>query len=426
MLTLNDREFIPQDPHRVTMWVCGPTVYSKPHIGNLRSAVNFDVLFRVLRRLYGSENVVFARNYTDIDDKIIAKAAERGVSTSEITLEAGRAYQKSTRALHVLDPTYAPLATSHVHDMWTMIEDLMAKGHAYEVEGEIFFHVPSNPHPGLVNQNELEGQHRIEPDPRKRDPRDFVLWKPIKPGEPERWYHDSYGWGRPGWHIECSAMIKAMLGMTIDIHGGGIDLRFPHHECEMAQSHCSNGQPLANYWLHNGMLVMDKKMSKSAGNMVYLDELLEDVSPEAVRYFFLTAQYHQPLSFTIAQMKAAQVAMEGLKRSLRLVKGEPVSDYLGPLLDDLATPRALAELHHLSSLVMTDRAEPQQISNFASLADVLGLREGLDVEVTSEALDIQKSRDAARARCDFQEADRLRDQLIEMGLEVNDAPLTSN
>jgi cysteinyl-tRNA synthetase len=187
-LSRKPEDFVPQDPSRVTMYVCGPTIYAQPHIGNARPAIVFDVLFRLLRHHYGEDHVAYTRNYTDIDDKIIAAAAERGVSTYEVTLEAGRAYKRDMSALHVMEPTFTPLATSHVHSMWNMIEVLMKKGHAYEVDGEIFFHVPSNPHSGLAQHGELEGHNRVEPDPRKRDPRDFVLWKPTKPGEPELWH----------------------------------------------------------------------------------------------------------------------------------------------------------------------------------------------------------------------------------------------
>lgn len=422
MLTLGDREFVPQDPSRVTVYVCGPTVYAQPHIGNLRSAVNFDVLHRVLRRLYGEQSVLFVRNYTDIDDKIMDAAKLHDVDISFITSSAEGHYSDAVTKLNVLPPTLTPRVTESLDDIRGFIADLVAQGHAYESAGHVLFDRTKNP-TFFLNENldpdSLNENHAAE---YKRNPRDFVLWKPSSDDQPG--WDSPWGRGRPGWHIECSAMIRAHMGETIDIHGGGVDLLFPHHENECAQSHARNGKPLANYWLHNGMLDFGGKMSKSKGNIKYLDELLEQVSPETVRYFFLTGHYRQPLTFSWEHLTAAETSLKSLQRSMRMVGPmHPDYHYVGPLLDDLNTPRAIAELHSLAGAIAAHKASDMDIAKFIALADVMGLHENYEVKIDSFILSLQEERAEARANRDFAKADRLRDELVAMGVEVNDAPI---
>ncbi|NJO38318.1 MAG: cysteine--tRNA ligase, partial [Rhizobiales bacterium] len=288
--------FAPGDPNRVTMYVCGPTVYDYAHIGNARAAVAFDVVYRVLRHEF--PEVVYARNITDIDDKIIRAAAERGTPIDAITDRFTRAYNEDMAALNVLAPTVEPRATGHVDGMLAMIAGLIARGAAYEAEGHVLFHVPACKSYGALSRRSradmIDGA-RVEVAPYKRDPADFVLWKPSTPDQPG--WDSPYGRGRPGWHTECVVMIKAHLGDTIDIHGGGQDLKFPHHENERAQAICAHdGAPLARFWMHNGFLDVDQeKMSKSLGNVLLPHDLIRTVPGEAIRYALLSAHYRKPL-----------------------------------------------------------------------------------------------------------------------------------
>lgn len=430
-------EFVAQDANRVTMYACGPTIYAQPHIGNARPAIVFDMLFRLLRHHYGEDNVLYTRNYTDIDDKIIAAAEAQKTSLWHITGAAARAYMRDMKELGVLNPTFTPLATSHIPAMWTMIETLLEKGHAYEVEGEVFFHVPSNPHPGIAQHGELEGHNRVEPDSKKRDPRDFVLWKPTKPGEPEIWFNsmlDAYG--RPGWHIECSAMIKATLGITIDIHGGGADLRFPHHECEMAQSHCANDAPLANYWMHNGLLTVDgQKMAKSVGNMVFLDDVMAKVPGESLRFLFLQTHYRSPLDFTWEGLAVAHKTLTGFYKILEEHKDVGVeriptmpAGFIKALDQDLNTPGAIAELHKLFKQLAHDDDKSKIKSQILVAGGMLGIfghdyeswiHSGLDSDQIER---IVQEREQARGERDWSRADALRAQLSELGVVLEDGP----
>lgn len=433
--------FEPADPDRVTMYVCGPTVYDVPHLGNLRSAVVFDVLFRVLRRLYGEHHVAFARNYTDIDDKIIDRANQLGAWPSAVTEPAIAAYESNMKTLHVLPPTLVPRVSEEIEPIIDFIGSLLASGDAY-VFGEtgaqtVLFDRQKNPG-FFLNRDMDPASLRGENVSYKRHPHDFVLWKPVTDEKPQGW-SSPWGLGRPGWHIECSAMILGHLGETIDIHGGGGDLKFPHHENECAQSMARNGQPLARYWLHNGMLhwkydgpklaksSLDGKMSKSAGNMVYLDDL-DAFSPEAIRYFLLSAHYRQPLVYgaTKNPLMRAEQTVKSLKRAMRKVGPMmPHYDHLGGLLDDLNTPRALAEMNKLSGAIHGNKASDADIERFISLADVLGLHYGFETVASEYVIDLRAQRDGARQRKDFAEADRLRDLLVSLGEEVNDAPLRS-
>ena len=299
--TKSKDEFVPLDPKNVRMYVCGPTVYDFAHIGNARPAIVFDVLFRLLRHVYGDAHVTYVRNITDVDDKINARAAERGISIRHLTEETARIYNEDVAALGCLPPTIAPRATEHIAQMVTMIEALIAAGHAYEAEGHVLFDVSSKPDYGKLSRRSLDEMiagSRVEVAPYKKNPMDFVLWKPSGSGLPG--WESPWGRGRPGWHIECSAMAGQYLGQTFDIHGGGIDLVFPHHENEIAQSECAHhGAPLAQVWMHNGFLQVEgEKMSKSLGNFFTIRELLESYPGGALRLAMMQTHYRQPVNWT--------------------------------------------------------------------------------------------------------------------------------
>ncbi|MEM9198858.1 MAG: cysteine--tRNA ligase, partial [Pseudomonadota bacterium] len=341
----------PFDPQNVRMYVCGPTVYDRAHIGNARPAVVFDMLFRFLRHVYGPEGVTYARNITDIDDKIIDRARETGRAIEAVTEETTGWYLDDMAALGVLSPSHAPRATAFVQEMIDMIAVLIAKGHAYDAQGHVLFEVASFPSYGALAHRSVEDMiagSRVEVAPYKRDPMDFVMWKPSSPDQPG--WDSPWGRGRPGWHIECSAMAGSLLGETFDIHGGGIDLAFPHHENERAQSLCAHGtETMAQIWMHNGFLQVEgEKMSKSLGNFFTVRDLLDQGWPgEVIRFVLLSTHYRKPMDWT---EKAAEEAMKTLRKWRALGAGiEPtpsaasaVADALG---DDLNTPLAIASLH---------------------------------------------------------------------------------
>src|SRR5689334_16083168 len=356
-LTREKRVFTPLDPERVRMYVCGPTVYDFAHIGNARPVIVFDVLFRLLRHIYGAEHVTYVRNVTDVDDKINARAAERGVSIRELTEETYRNFKADVAALGCLQPTAEPRATEYVSkpgasvDMIRLIERLIANGNAYAAEGHVLFAVASMRDYGKLSKrslDEMEAGARVEVAPYKRDPMDFVVWKPSPPELPG--WDSPWGRGRPGWHIECSAMSAALLGETFDIHGGGIDLVFPHHENEIAQSRCAFHTPvMANFWMHNGFLQVEgEKMSKSLGNFVTIHELLEEWPGEVIRFAMLQTHYRQPINWTLSGLRESQ---RNLDHWYKLVadsgQGYLCADAVDALLDDLNTPKAFAALHEL-------------------------------------------------------------------------------
>jgi cysteinyl-tRNA synthetase len=363
-LTRTKEEFRPLDPANVRMYVCGPTVYDDAHIGNARPIIVFDLLFRLLRHLYGPDHVTYVRNITDVDDKINARAAERGISIRDLTEETARRFHDDIAALGVLPPTIEPRATEHIDEMKALIERLVASGHAYVAEEHVLFHVPSMPDYGSLSKrplDELEAGARVEVAPYKRSSLDFVLWKPSKPGDPA-WPSPSgiKTPGRPGWHIECSAMSWKHLGEVFDIHAGGIDLVFPHHENEVAQSRCCFGTDvMARYWMHNGFLQVEgEKMAKSAGNFVTVRELLRDWPGEAIRLNMLKTHYRQPIDWTIARLVETKAELERWALAiinseaetnayLRAVRGEttfPSASMISALTDDLNTAEALAVL----------------------------------------------------------------------------------
>jgi cysteinyl-tRNA synthetase len=454
-LTRRVEEFIPQTPERVTMYLCGPTVYNYVHIGNARPAVVFDLLARLLRRKY--PNVVYARNITDVDDKINAAATEQGVPIGTITAKFADAYREDMAALGVAPPDIEPHATEHVPQMIAMCERLIADGHAYVAENHVLFSVDSYPAYGQLSGRSTEDMiagARVEVAPYKKSPGDFVLWKPSTPDLPG--WPSPWGRGRPGWHIECSAMCEAHLGDTIDIHAGGIDLQFPHHENEIAQSTCAHGgKILAKYWLHNGMLTFDgRKMSKSLGNVLQLRELLAQRKPEILRFLLLRAHYRQPLEWSDETLKQTSNTLNGWYRVLRDTTDIQVSsndltvpeDFEAALLDDINTPEAFSILASLvDRLRKADSIEEKRRAKIAVLAagQLVGLlqREPNDwftvslgananagapqstaiaSVARSEIEMLVAERDEARKTKDFAESDRIRDFLTAKGITLQD------
>ena len=438
-LTRRKEPFRPIDPANVRIYACGPTVYDYVHIGNGRMAVVFDLLFRVLRHLYGPGHVTYARNITDVDDKINARAAESKVAIDELTATTVRQYQEDVAALGCLPPTVEPRATQHLEEMKALIETLVAKGHAYVAEGHVLFHVPSMPDYGKLSSrslDEMEAGARVEVAPYKRNPMDFVLWKPSKPGEPS--WTSPCGVnvaGRPGWHIECSAMAQKHLGQVFDIHGGGIDLVFPHHENEVAQSRCAHGTAvMANYWMHNGFLTAPEgeKMSKSLGNFTTIHALRQQWPGEALRLALLSAQYRQPLPWTDRVVSDARRTLDHwYELTADAPDGSPLcADVLQALEDDLNTPQAITALHALRSEAAKG-VKPAAACLKAS-ARLMGLLQSTPAEWRAwrpAALAIDETqvdaliaaRNAARKAKNFKEADRIRDELGATGIQLKDA-----
>ena len=422
-LAREKREFVPADPKRITMYVCGPTVYGRAHIGNARPAVVFDLLRRVLEHAYPHAEVIYARNVTDVDDKIIASAEVEGVEPSVITERYERHYLEDMGALGVNPPTIAPHATHEIGPMIAMIETLVAKGHAYEAEGHVLFSVPSDPDYGALSKRDRDAMiagARIEVAPYKRDPADFVLWKP-SPDNVVGW-DSPWGRGRPGWHIECSAMIRAHLGETIDIHGGGLDLIFPHHENEIAQSRCAhNGAPLARYWVHNGFVDMGaEKMSKSLGNIVTPGELLADGQKgEVLRLALLSGHYRQPLPWTTSLIAQSKAILDGLYRKAGDADAAEIDTaVVDALYDDLNTPLALSRLGQIA-----DASTLKATANFLGLlleGEEAWFRGGEDIG--SEVESRIDERNAAKKARDFATADRIRDELKAEGILLEDGP----
>lgn len=419
-LTRSKQVFIPADPARVTMYVCGPTVYGRAHIGNARPAVVFDVLRRVLRHRYGHDAVVYARNITDIDDKIIATAEAEGVPIDTVTKRFEDHYLADMGALGVEPPDHAPHATAYVAQMVAMIGELVERGVAYAAEGHVLFETGAFPDYGKLSGRRLDEMiagARVEVAPYKKSPADFVLWKPSWPEQPG--WESPWGRGRPGWHIECSAMIRSVLGPTIDIHGGGLDLIFPHHENEIAQSACAHGGgPLARVWMHNGFLSMGKdKMSKSLGNVALIDELLAaGWSGEVLRLALLSAHYRQPLEWTdglLEQTKATLDRWQGFLRRSDAAAGEVPERVVAALSDDLNTPDAVAAIARLSRL--------DDVAGMRAAMGLLGLLEPV-VEGDAAIDAAVAARVAARARKDFAESDRIRDDLAAQGIVLEDSP----
>jgi len=447
------RAFAPRDPTRVTLYVCGPTVYDYAHIGNARPPVVFDVLVRLLRRTYGPDAVVYARNVTDVDDKINARAAKEGVPIGEVTARYEAAYLADMAALNVSPPDIAPHVTDHMEAIVAQIGAILDRGSAYVAEGHVLFDVSSYPSYGALSGRNLDDMiagARVEVAPYKKNPHDFVLWKPSKADEPS--WPSPWGDGRPGWHIECSAMIEQVLGLPIDIHGGGIDLVFPHHENEIAQGVCAHGHAhtdsahdeYARYWMHNGFLTVDaEKMSKSVGNVLLLHDLVQSMPGEVVRWALLSAHYRQPLDWNQSLLDQSRKNLDRLYGALGRAKAvdveaaEPPAEFLAAIEDDLNTPGAIASLFALSSEIergMT-AGDPAVVATAKSAllaaGNVLGVLQsdpdawfsgGADDALKAEVEALLAERVTARADKNWVEADRIRDRLTALNVVVMDGP----
>jgi cysteinyl-tRNA synthetase len=421
-LTRQKRDFVPADPTRITMYVCGPTVYGRAHIGNARPAVVFDTLARLIRHTYGPDSLIYARNVTDVDDKIIAAAEGEGVEPSVITGRYERHYLEDMGALGVAPPTIAPHATQEIAPMIAMIEKLVAGECAYVAQGHVLFDVTRDPAYGILSHRDREQMiagARVEVAPYKRDPADFVLWKPSE-ADVIGW-DSPWGRGRPGWHLECSAMIATHLGETIDIHGGGLDLIFPHHENEIAQSRCAHGgAALARYWVHNGFVDMGaEKMSKSLGNIVAPAELLEaGYKGETLRLALLSAHYRQPLPWTEALIEQSKAILDKLYRAAGDAGGcEIDAEVIEALSDDLNTPAALARLQAIDDSA-TLKGSASLLGLLTKSADEW-FRGGADDAAIEAKI---SERAEAKKNRDFATADRIRDELKVEGIVLEDGP----
>ena len=433
--------FKPANAQRVTMYVCGPTVYNLAHIGNARPVVVFDTLYRVLRGLY--PEVIYARNITDIDDKIIAAAQERGVGIESVTDEFTLKYREDMAQLNTLSPTLEPHATDNISPMIELVEQLISKGNAYVADGHALFAVESMAGYGALSGRKLDDMlagARVDVADYKRHPGDFVLWKPSSPEEPG--WDSPWGRGRPGWHLECSAMIRAHLGDSIDIHGGGRDLIFPHHENERAQSCCAYGGDFVRYWMHNAYIDMDgEKMSKSLGNVRTVRELLVHYPGEVLRFALLSAHYRSPLNFSGELLDSARSALDSFYAALRphrAVTASPVEPTstraFSALLDDINTPEAIAALHAAAKAL--NKAAPEVVADakgqLLATGAVLGLLQadpeawftaGSAGDLSAAAIEgLIAERAAAKRDKNFARADAIRDELISAGVLVEDGP----
>jgi len=448
-------EFVPLVPGKVGMYVCGVTLYDRSHIGHARALVTFDVLFRYLRFL-GWE-VTFVRNFTDVDDKIIARAQSAGISAMELAETNIRAFAEDVKALGCLAPTLEPRATAHIPEMIALIQELEGKGLAYAADGDVYYAVDKFPGYGKLAKRRLEDMvagARVEVDARKRHPMDFALWKASKPGEP--WWDSPWGKGRPGWHIECSAMSTKYLGQSFDIHGGGTDLIFPHHENEIAQSEGAKGCAFARYWVHNGMVTIEQeKMSKSLGNFMTVQEAAGRLGGEAVRFFVIGTHYRSPLDFSPQRLEESARALtrlyETLARADQAVPGwrdaeadpEVMDEFRGAMDDDLNTARALGVVFETVRTInrLLDEGQPAAPARLrravASIAEVLGIgaqdasavierarRAHLDEAAldTAEIEQLIARRNAARKARDFKQADAIRAELKARGIILEDTP----
>ncbi|HUC61941.1 MAG TPA: cysteine--tRNA ligase [Alphaproteobacteria bacterium] len=443
-LTRRKEPFQPLDPASVRMYVCGPTVYDFAHIGNARPVVVFDLLYRLLKRRY--RRVIYARNITDVDDKIIAAARENSEPIEALTARTADAFHADMAALGALPPDIEPRATQHIPQMIALIERLIASGHAYAAEGHVLFDVPSDPEYGKLSgrdREEMIAGARVEVAPYKRDPADFVLWKPSDADQPG--WDSPWGRGRPGWHIECSAMSEVHLGESFDIHGGGLDLVFPHHENEIAQSECAHNKPFARFWLHNGYVVVNgEKMSKSLGNFLTVRQLLEEgIAGETLRLVLLSAHYRQPLDFTRSAVEQAKARLDRWYRALASAAlapvptraHEPDADLTAALEDDLNTPRAIAALDELATelLAESDRVERAELAAELKASGALMGLLGSEPEAWFKggahetgglgAAEIERriaARNDARKAKNFPEADRIRRELEAAGVLLED------
>ncbi|MDA8740064.1 cysteine--tRNA ligase [Rhodobacteraceae bacterium] len=420
--TRKKERFVPIDPENVRMYLCGPTVYDRAHMGNARNVIMFDVLFRLLQHVYGPKHVTYVRNFTDVDDKINQRAAESGQSISAVTEETIAWYIEDMAALGNLEPNHMPRATEYIAEMITMIEGLIQKGHAYDADGHVLFSVQSDPEYGQLSGRSVDDMiagARVEVAPYKRDPMDFVLWKPSSSDQPG--WDSPWGVGRPGWHIECSAMSHDLLGASFDIHGGGNDLLFPHHENELAQSRCAHpDHGFANYWLHNEMLQVDgKKMSKSLGNFFTVRDLLDQgYAGEVIRFVFLSTHYGKPMDWTDTKAREAEKTLRKWREISAAADAPGTVDVavVKALGEDLNTAGAITALHALAS-----KGDAAGLRASAELLGLLGDHMGdwaaaVDLSAYEERLFAE--REKAMQTKDFSEVDRLKSAYKHAGLEV--------
>ncbi|MDB5417834.1 MAG: cysteine--tRNA ligase [Phenylobacterium sp.] len=441
-MTREKRDFVPADPQRVTMYVCGPTVYNFAHVGNFRPVVVFDVLFRLLRAAYGEDAVLYAANVTDVDDKINLKAAQEGVAIEVVTDRYLAAYNADAAKLGALPPTFQPRATQTMAAIIEMIERLVRNNAAYAADGHVLFNTTAYSEYGKLSGRPLDEMiagARVDVAPYKRNPADFVLWKPSKPGEPE--WDSPWGKGRPGWHIECSAMIEQTLGLPIDIHGGGIDLVFPHHENERAQGVCAtHDQTYSAFWLHNGFLNFgEEKMSKSLGNVALAHDLLKAYPGEAIRWALLVGHYRAPLEWNSDLLDQARRSLDRLYGALQRAAdvaafaSHPSEAFVAALEDDLNTAQAMAELFGLASKLETGSAEEKARAKGELLAsaNLIGFltadpetwfKGGVDEDLKARINGLITARDEARRAKDWPQADRIRAELTALNVEVMDGP----
>ena len=428
-LTRKKDDFIPIDASHVKMYACGPTVYDRPHLGNARAAVVYDLLFRVLKELYGK--VSYVCNITDVDDKIIKAARENNELIATLTQRITQYYHDDMRAINCLAPTFEPKATEYIPQMIEMIQELIAKGHAYIAENHVLFSINNFKEYGLLShrtQEEMIAGSRVEIAPFKKNPADFVLWKPAPASELDCAFNSPWGMGRPGWHIECSAMSKDCLGAEFDIHGGGADLMFPHHENEIAQSYCANGHgKFAHYWVHNGFLTINgEKMSKSLGNFKTVREVLDEgIEGVVIRYLYLTTHYRKPLDFSNKSLEDAKKAIEKFRIALGDIQsislaGINNTEILEILCDDLNTPAALAKMHEYVNMINKGASEYKASLLLAS--KILGLEFGeyKTAEIDPAVIALAERRKEAKSIKQWDRADELRKQIHALGYEVND------
>jgi len=432
-LTRSKDLFKPIDPKNITMYVCGPTVYTDPHVGNGRSLIVFDLLYRILIKLYGKKNITYVRNITDVDDKIIEISKIKNISIDKITSDITKIFDRNVKDLNCLKPTTEPKATDHIKEMIKMIESLIKKNLAYVNNGHVYFLISGFKNYGKLSNKKLDdlvAGSRVEISKLKKNPLDFILWKPALVDEPG--WESTWGRGRPGWHLECSVMSEKYLGKTFDIHGGGLDLLFPHHENEIAQS-CANNSTdvLANYWVHNGFLTMNKeKMSKSLGNIETISKVLEKYNGQVIRLALLSAHYKQPLDWSDNILEQSKATLEKWYELYDEVESEiDNSEIFSCLLDDLNTPKYFAKLHELYNIASKgDKTSRVKFNDACRLIGIFNQKKEVLAKQKQDASSVDKNyilqkieeRIKARNVGDFKLADKIRDELSKNGIAIKD------
>ena len=432
-ITGKKETFIPINPKKIGMYVCGPTVYDFPHIGNARPLVVFDVLYRVLSKIFGKKNIIYVRNITDIDDKIIESSKNKKISIDELTSNITKSFHDDCEYLNCLKPSFEPKATEHIDEMIAMTENLLKNNHAYENDKHVYFSISSFKNYGKLSKKNLEelfAGARIEVSKTKKHPLDFVLWKPSKTEDPG--WESPWGRGRPGWHLECSVMSEKFLGKNFDIHGGGLDLIFPHHENEIAQSCCANKvEKFANYWLHNGYVTFNKeKMSKSLGNIITIDKMSKTINGQVIRLALLSSHYKQPLDWNENLINESQNTLDKWYTQFQDIGDDILNqDLIEPLLEDINTPGYIAKLHSLYD--KASKGDKSSKKLFLSGCKLIGLleedlatwekfkktRSKIDEKTIQSKI---KARDQARKKGDFKLADSIRNELERNGVIIED------